>query len=250
MNNNTDLLGSTALVTGATSGIGKATALALARRGALVLVSGRDEKRGEAVVAAIRAEGGEAAFIRADLRDAESARDLAQQALEVGGKIDILVNNAGIYPFGPTHETTEEDFDRVYTTNVKVPFVLVAELAPKMAERGKGAIVNVSTMVADFGLAGMALYGSSKAAVNLLTKAWAAEYGPQGVRVNAVSPGPTYTEGTAGMVDGLKQLAAATPAGHPGTPDEIADAIAYLASDNASFVHGAILPVDGGRVAV
>lgn len=245
-----DLSGSTALVTGATSGIGKATAIALARRGARVLVSGRDEKRGEAVVSAIKADGGDASFLRADLHDAESAKDLAKQALALGGKVDILVNNAGIYPLGPTHETTEASFDQVYATNVKAPYVLVGELAPRMAERGKGAIINVSTMVADLGAAGMALYGSSKAAINLLTKAWAAEYGPGGVRVNAVSPGPTYTEGTSGMTEGIQQLAAAAPAGRPATADEIADAIAYLASDSASFVHGAILPVDGGRTAV
>lgn len=154
-----------------------------------VLVSGRDAQRGEAVVSAIRANGGEADFLQADLRDGASARDLARRAVDIAGHVDILVNNAGIYPFGPTAETSEEAFDAVYATNVKAPFVLVGELAPRMAARGKGAIVNVSTMVADFGQSGMALYGSSKAAINLLTKAWAAEFGPRGVRVNAVSPG-------------------------------------------------------------
>jgi NAD(P)-dependent dehydrogenase (short-subunit alcohol dehydrogenase family) len=250
MNTHKDLLGSTALVTGATSGIGRAAAVALARRGAQVIISGRDAARGQAAVAAIKADGGEAHFIKADLRDAHSARDLARRAVELAGHVDILVNNAGIFPFGPTAETKEAAFDEVYATNVKAPFVLVGELAPKMAARGKGAIVNVSSMVGDFGQAGMALYGSSKAALNLLTKAWAAEFGPKGVRVNAVSPGPTTTEGTADMADGIAQLAAMAPAGHPATPEEIADAIVYLASDGASFVHGAILPVDGGRAAV
>ena len=134
--------------------------------------------------------------------------------------------------------------------NVKVPFFLVAELAPAMAARGKGSIINVTTMVAQFGQPGMALYGSSKAALVLLTKAWAAEYGPSGVRVNAVSPGPTRTEGTAPMGEALDQLAAATPHGKPGTPDDIAAAITYLTTDDAAYVHGAILPVDGGRTAV
>ena len=113
---------------------------------------------------------------------------LAKRALELGnGHVHILVNNAGIFPFGPTHETTEEVFDGAYSFNVKAPFFLVAELAPLMAKNGKGAIVNVSTMVADYGAVGMSLYGSTKAALNLLTKAWAAEYGPSGVRVNVVT---------------------------------------------------------------
>ncbi|HEY1978009.1 MAG TPA: SDR family oxidoreductase [Candidatus Baltobacteraceae bacterium] len=245
-----DLNGRTALVTGATSGIGKATALALARRGARVLISGRDEVRGQSVVSAIRAENGAADFLQADLSDADSTRKLAQRALEIAGRVDILVNNAGAFPFGPTAQTPPDVFDDVFATNVRAPFILVGELAPKMADRGKGAIINLSSMVSEFGMAGMALYGSSKAAINLLTKAWAAEFGPSGVRVNAVSPGPTRTEGTAAMGDGLAQLAAAAPAGHPASPEEIADAIVYLASDRASFVHGVVLPVDGGRTAV
>jgi len=161
-----------------------------------------------------------------------------------------LVNNAGIFPFGPTEQTKEEEFDRVYSLNVKVPYFLVAELAPLMAKGGKGAIVNVSTMVADYGVSGMSLYGSSKAAINLLTKAWAAEYGPRGVRVNAVSPGPTRTEGTDAMGEGLEQLAAQAPAGRPATADEIAEAIVFLATDSSSFIYGAKIAVDGGRTAI
>jgi NAD(P)-dependent dehydrogenase (short-subunit alcohol dehydrogenase family) len=245
------LTGATALVTGGNSGIGRATALALAQRGAHVVLSGRDAVRGEKVAAEIRAQGGTADFVKSDLSDEVSARELARQAAELGGGyVDILVNNAGIFPFGPTHEATGEDFDKVFSLNVKVPFFLVAELAPKMAERGHGVIINVSTMVAEFGMPQMALYGSSKAALVLLTKSWAAEYGPAGVRVNAVSPGPTRTEGTAAMGDALDQLAAAAPSGRPGLPEEIASAIVYLASDEASFVQGALLPVDGGRIAV
>jgi NAD(P)-dependent dehydrogenase (short-subunit alcohol dehydrogenase family) len=246
-----DLTGFTALVTGGSIGIGRAAALALARLGAHVVLSGRDAARRQQAVAAIRAEGGQADFAAADLSDEASARQLARQATELGGgHVDILVNNAGVFPFGPTHAASEADFDRVYAVNVKAPFFLVAELAPAMAKRGHGVIINVTTMVAQFGMAEMALYGSSKAALVLLTKSWAAEYGPAGVRVNAVSPGPTRTEGTAAMGEALDQLASAAPSGRPGLPEEIAAAITYLASDAASFVHGAVLPVDGGRIAV
>ena len=240
-----------ALITGGTSGIGRATADKLARLGIHVIVIGRNAERGEKTVAEIRAAGGKADFISSDLRDASSAREVARRAVELGdGHVDILINNAGIYPFGPTHETTEEMFERVYAINVKAPYFLVAELAPLMAKKGKGAIVNLSTMVADYGAPGMSLYGSSKAAINLLTKVWAAEYGPSGVRVNAVSPGPTRTEGTEAMGEGLEKLAAEAPAGRPATPDEIAEAIVFLATDRASFIHGAKLAVDGGRTAV
>jgi NAD(P)-dependent dehydrogenase (short-subunit alcohol dehydrogenase family) len=241
----------TALITGGTSGIGRAAANRLAQLGIRVIVVGRNSARGEKTVAEIRGAGGKADFIPSDLRDASSAREVARKAIELGGgHVDILINNAGIYPFGPTHETSEESFDRVYSLNVKVPYFLVAELAPLMAKRGKGAIVNLSTMVADYGAAGMGLYGSSKAAIKLLTKAWTAEYGPRGVRVNAVSPGPTRTEGTGAMGEGLEQLAAQAPAGRPATADEIAEAIVFLATDRASFIHGVTLAVDGGRSAV
>lgn len=241
----------TALVTGGTSGIGLATARKLAQLGMHVLVVGRNAERGAKAVEEIRAAGGKADFISSDLQDAASARAVAKTALELGnGQVDILINNAGTFPFGPTHEMTEENFDRVFSLNVKAPYFLVAELAPLMAKKGKGAIVNVSTMVADYGVSGMSLYGASKAAINLLTKSWAAEYGPMGVRVNAVSPGPTRTEGTDAMGEGLEQLAAQAPAGRPATPDEIAEAIVFLATDRASFIHGAKLAVDGGRTAI
>ncbi|MFC1434428.1 SDR family NAD(P)-dependent oxidoreductase [Streptacidiphilus sp. N1-3] len=247
----TDLTGSTALVTGATSGIGKATADRLAALGAHVIVSGRDKARGDAVVAGIRAVGGTADFVAADLGDERSVRELASRAAQAGGgHVDILVNSGGIFPFGPTADTPADQIDEVFAVNVKAPYLLVAALAPAMAERGHGAIVNITTMVSEFGMAGMGLYGSSKAALMLLTKSWAAEFGPSGVRVNAVSPGPTRTEGTIPMGDALDQLAQGAPAGRVGKPEEIAAAIAYLATEEASFIHGVLLPVDGGRLAV
>ncbi|MGN5376997.1 SDR family NAD(P)-dependent oxidoreductase [Streptomyces lasalocidi] len=243
--------GKVALVTGSTSGIGRAIAQTLAARGAHVLVSGRNEERGAQTVAAIRVEGGKADFLAADLRDADSARELARRATEAAAATwTSWSTTPSLSGFGPTAATTEADFDAMYAVNVKAPYFLTAALAPAMAERGGGAVVSVSTMVAGFGMPGMALYGSTKAAVSLLTKSWAAEFGPQGVRVNAVAPGPVRTEGTAPMGEGLDQLASQAPAGRPADPSEVAHAVAYLASDEASFVQGVVLPVDGGRAAV
>ncbi|HEY3557208.1 MAG TPA: SDR family oxidoreductase [Kribbella sp.] len=246
-----DFAGRTALVTGGNSGIGRSVAGQLAARGAHVVISGRDVTRGQAAVDEIRADGGTADFVQADLAELDSVRSLAKQALELGGgHVDVLVNNAGIYPFGPTADVPDSDFEAVYAVNVRAPFYLVAELAPLMAARGSGAIVNVTTVVASVGMAGMAAYGSSKAAVDLLTRSWAAEFGAAGVRVNAVSPGPTRTEGTAVMGENLDILAGTTPLNRVGTPDEVAAGIVFLASDAASLIHGATLPIDGGRLAV
>jgi len=247
----TDLRGKTALVTGSTSGIGKATAMALAARGAHVLVVGRDEQRAKDVVAGIEGSGGSATFRLTTLSNLESARDLVEWATEAGGgHVDILINNAGVALLGPSSTATEAEFDETFAVNVKVPFFLVASLAPAMAERGWGSIVNISTMVASFGQAGMALYGASRAALELLTKAWAAEYGARGGRVNAVAPGPTRTRMMEGVPEEMvRQLAALAPAGRVAQPEELAAAIVFLASDDASFVDGVTLAVDGGRVA-
>jgi NAD(P)-dependent dehydrogenase (short-subunit alcohol dehydrogenase family) len=241
-----DLEQQRALVTGATSGIGRAVALKLAEAGAEVVVVGRNAQRGADAVAAIEAAGGRGRFIAADLGDLESITRLVAQV----GDLDILVNNAGIYPFAATHETDPGDFDDTFATNVRAPFFLTAAIAPKMAARGGGSIVNVGTMVAHFGLPGASAYGASKAAVVSLTQTWAAEYGPQGVRVNAVSAGTTRTEGTASMGEDLDQLAQTSPLGRPADPEEIAEAIVFLASPRSSYVNGAILAADGGRTAV
>ena len=244
-----DLRDRTALVTGSTSGIGRATAIALAARGAHVLIVGRDEQRAKDVVAEIEGSGGSATFRLTTLSDLESARDLVEWAIEAGdGHVDILINNAGVALMGPSNAASEADFDETFALNVKVPFFLVAALAPAMAKRGWGSIVNVSTMVASFGQAGMALYGASRAALELLTKAWAVEYGGQGVRVNAVAPGPTRTRMMeAAPEEVVNAHAALAPAGRVAEPEELAAAIVFLASADASFVHGVTLAVDGGR---
>jgi NAD(P)-dependent dehydrogenase (short-subunit alcohol dehydrogenase family) len=240
------LHGKTALVTGSTSGIGRAIAEQLAADGAEVIVTGRDETRGKEVVAAIESAGGQARFIRADLDSFEDVKRLAGAARDV----DVLVNNAGAFPGGPTDQVSEDVFDLVFDVNVKAPFFLTAAIAPRMAARGGGAIVNISTMAAAIGMSGLAAYGASKAAADSLTRAWTAEYGPRGVRVNAVAPGPTRTPASAAMGDMFDALTATLPAGRGADPREIAAAVSFLASDDASFVYGTILPADGGRVAV
>ena len=242
-----DLHGRTALVTGATSGIGRATALALAAAGAHVLVSGRDAERGASTTDAIAAAGGTAEFLAADLSGAQAAHELAQAASADGRTVDILVNNAGIFPFAATADTTDGDLHAVYMTNVLAPFILVSELAPLMARRGHGTVINtISAAASKASGTGQALYGSSKASLEYLTRSWAAEFGPSGVRVNAVSPGPTRTEGTAFMRDGMEQMASGIPARRIGTPEELAAVYLFLASDEAAYVYGAIVPVDGG----
>jgi NAD(P)-dependent dehydrogenase (short-subunit alcohol dehydrogenase family) len=238
--------GKTVLVTGGTSGIGRAAAERFASAGADVVISGRDQARGSEVVAAIESAGGKARFVATELTEAGSAQRLAAAA----GAVDVLVNSAGIFPFGATHELPIDQVRATFEVNVLSTFALTAALVPGMVAKGSGAIVNVSSMVASYGLPGMSAYGASKAAVELLTKAWAAEYGPQGVRTNAVSPGPTRTLGTAPMGEGLDQLATTLPLGRPASAQEIANAIFFLASDEASYVNGAILAVDGGRSAV
>jgi NAD(P)-dependent dehydrogenase (short-subunit alcohol dehydrogenase family) len=240
------LAGKTALVTGATSGIGRAVAERLAGEGAQVILSGRDLDRGEQVVAAIRSSGGSARFVRADLAKLEDVKRLAAES----GQADILVNNAGVFPFGPTSDTGEEAFDLAFDVNVKAPFFLTAAIAPQMIARGGGAIINISTMVASFGLNGMATYGASKAAIELLTKAWTDEYGPGGIRVNAVAPGPTRTPGTEPMGAALNQMAATLPARRAANAEQIASVVAFLASEESRFIYGAVVPADGGRVAV
>jgi NAD(P)-dependent dehydrogenase (short-subunit alcohol dehydrogenase family) len=250
--------GKTALVTGATSNIGRAIAVAFGSERAHVIASGRDAGRGAAVVNEIETAGGRATFVAAALDgSAAASRRLASAATEAaGGRLDVLVNNAGIFPGGSTVDTDEATFDEVYAVNVKAPYFLTAAIAPAMAARGEGAVINLGSWIARLGIPVGSLYSSTKGALETLTRAWAAEFGPAGVRVNAISPGVIVAPPSAGDGAGAETARHAavmmrgTPASTTGTPDAIAHAAVYLASDEARFVHGTVIDVDGGRVGV
>jgi NAD(P)-dependent dehydrogenase (short-subunit alcohol dehydrogenase family) len=245
MTNN--LTGKTALVTGATAGIGYAIAQQLAAEGADVIVHGRNAERGAKAVQAIENAGGKARFIAADVSEAADVRRLADQA----GAVDILVNNAGIYRFAPTFDTTDADFDDQLNTNLRAPYVLVQKLVPGMIERGEGSVINVTTVAASTPAAGAGIYGASKAALELLTRLWADEFGASGVKVNAVAPGPTQTQGTADMSEELIEgLGRTTTLGRTAEAEEIANVVTFVASPAASYVNGAILTVGGGSQAI
>lgn len=238
--------GSTALVTGATAGIGRAVALQLAELGAEVVVHGRSAERGAKTVQEIQNVGGRARFVAADLADPDDVRRLAAEA----GPVDILINNAGVYKFGATADTDDAFFDEHVNLNLRAPYILVQQLVPGMAERGRGVVVNLSTVTAAVPARNGGIYGATKAGVELLTRVWADEFGRSGVRVNAVQAGPTETPGTAiipGLTDGLGAL---TTLGRPATAEEIANAVTFLASPAASYVNGAILQATGGQLAI
>jgi NAD(P)-dependent dehydrogenase (short-subunit alcohol dehydrogenase family) len=237
----------TALVTGSTDGIGVAIARTLAIGGAQVIVSGRNAERGEQVVKSILDGGGEARFAAADLSTGDGVRALAAAA----GPVDILVNNAAmlIAP-QPTADVAEDVIDQALSTNIKAVFQLTGLVAPAMADRGAGAIVNVGSINGLVGMAHSALYSATKAAIHSLTKSWAAEYGPSGVRVNTVAPGPTITPIMAAYADRIEPIIARAPSQRPSTPEQIAAAVAFLVSDNAANIHGALLSVDGGLTAI
>lgn len=241
---NSDLENQKALVTGATSGIGRAIAIQLARQGAEVLVHGRDAQRGATTVEAITAAGGMARFVAADLSD---PADL-QRLVDTIGEVDVLVNNAGFSWFGPTADLDVETFDALFVSNVRAPFFLVAGLAPKMAARGYGSIINVSSMAGQIGLAGGAAYGATKATLSSMTRAWAAEFSPRGVRVNAIAPGPVYTGGA--DAERTTNLGATTLLKRAANADEIAEVVGFLASPRASYITGAVIAADGGRTAI
>jgi NAD(P)-dependent dehydrogenase (short-subunit alcohol dehydrogenase family) len=239
------LAGRTALVTGATAGIGRAVALRLAGLGAAIVAHGRDAVRGKELVAEIEAAGGQARFVEADLTDPADTLRLAAEA----GPVDILVNNAGVYTFTGTADTGAAEFDRQMAINARAPFLLVGALAPAMAQRGSGVVVTVSSTAATLPAPVGTAYGASKAAVELLTHSWATEFGPRGVRVNAVSPGPVRTAGTTRMLgDDVDVLGRGTVRGVVGEPDEIAAVVAFLAGPESSYVNGSVFVADGGAL--
>jgi NAD(P)-dependent dehydrogenase (short-subunit alcohol dehydrogenase family) len=245
MHTTTDTLeGQTALVTGATAGLGRAIALQLARDGAEVIVHGRNPERGAETVKAIEAEGGKARFAAADLSEPADLQRLADEV----GDVDVLVNNAGHSVWGPTAGMSVAAFDDLFASNVRAPYFLVGAFAPGMAERGHGSIVNISSMAGRIGLPEGAAYGATKAALASMTQGWAAEFSPHGVRVNAVAPGPVYTrpEGR----ERIDTLGAGTPMNRAAQPEEIAEVVAFLASPRASYVTGADVAADGGRTAI
>ncbi|MEW1862409.1 SDR family oxidoreductase [Streptomyces sp. NPDC088194] len=233
--------GRKALVTGSTAGIGREVALQLATGGAEVIVTGRNAERGAATVAALEDAGGKARFVAADMTDLDSVRRLAEEAADV----DILVNNAGVFDFSPTAEQTVASFDAMFQVNVRALYFLTAAIAPRMAERGEGSVVNISTMAATVSLPGSSVYAATKAAVNSLTRTWAGEFGASGVRVNSVAPGPTLTESA--PLEMVDTLGSTTLLSRHASTEEIAAAVVFLASPRATYITGATVPVDGGR---
>lgn len=247
---NINYTGKIVLVTGGTSGIGKATALAFARAGAKVVVTGRREKEGTAVVAEIQHAGGTAAFFRADVAQDKEVKAAVDFTVKTYGRLDVAYNNAGVEAAGPLEQVTEAEYRRTFDINVWGTMNAMRYEIPAMLQNGRGAIVNTSSVVGRIALPGMSLYTATKHAIEGLTKSVALEYADKGIRVNAVAPGTIATE----MIDRLvgteeknrAGLTALHPIGRLGEPKEVAAAVLFLGSDQASFITGESLAVDGG----
>jgi NAD(P)-dependent dehydrogenase (short-subunit alcohol dehydrogenase family) len=249
--NNKTFSGKVALVTGGTSGIGKATAIALARDGAKVVLSGRREKEGTQVVAEIKKLGGDAAFVRADVAKDADVKAMVKFTVDKFGRLDIAFNNAGVEWKGPLEQATEAEYRRVFDTNVWGVLNSMRHEIPVMLNNGGGVIVNTSSVVGHVGFPQVSIYNGSKHAVEGLTKSVALEFAKQSIRINAVAPGPIATAMWDRVAEGGigDQITAIVPAGRTGTGEEIAAAVLYLASDAAKFTTGTSLIVDGGVIA-
>jgi NAD(P)-dependent dehydrogenase (short-subunit alcohol dehydrogenase family) len=241
------------LITGALTGIGRATAVAFAKGGASVVVSGRHENAGQALAAELRNLGAEAEFVQADVRHEDDVRSLVDQTVKRFGRLDVAVNNAGTEGRpGPVTEQTTETYAATFETNVLGTMLSMKHELRVMQSQGNGSIINLSSTMGQRGAPGASLYTASKHAVEGLTKVAALEGAAFGVRVNAVAPGPIDTEMLdrfTGDADKKASLIAGVPLKRAGKPDEIAEAITYLASDKASFVTGQVLGVNGGKTA-
>jgi 3-oxoacyl-[acyl-carrier protein] reductase len=239
-----------ALVTGAGHGIGRAIAEAFSRNGDRVVVADRSEERAREVAEAIAASGGEALPVAVDVGDATAVERAVGEAIDRFGQIDVLVNNAGIYPNTPVLEMAETEWDAVFDTNVKGVFLVSRAVARQMAARGAGGrIVNLSSGSAKSGRVGAAHYCASKAAVEMFTKVLAMELAPHDIVVNAVAPGLIEVPGWSLSEEYINALVVATPMGRMGQPEDIARAVLYLASPEATYITGTVLGVDGGSMA-
>lgn len=242
------------LVTGALTGIGRATALAFARQGARLVVSGRRDDAGLALAAELRALGAQAEFLRADVRVEAEVRSLVEQAVERFGRLDVAVNNAGTEgQLGPITGQSVDNYTATFETNVLGTLLAVKHEMRVMLRQGAGAIVNLSSVAGQVGIAGASVYAASKHAVEGLTKSAALEGAASGVRVNAVAPGPVATEMldrfTGGDEAAKAGFLASIPARRAATPDEIAQTVVFLASDAARYLTGQSVTVDGGYTA-
>ncbi len=242
------------LITGATSGIGKVSALAFAKAGANVVVSGRREAEGLAVVAEIKAAGGEATFVKADVAVEAEVAELVAKTVSTYGRLDVAFNNAGVELTGAIVDATEADYRRVFDINVWGVITSMKHEIPVMLKQGAGVIINTSSVAGHVGMAGASMYVASKHAVEGLTKAAALEYAKQGIRVNAVAPAAIETDMLnrftgGGSEETLTYMRSLHPVGRLGRSEEIANAVLFLASDAASFITGTSLKVDGGLLA-